>query len=181
MARARIGRSGILGLVAGLLVVFAVAVFAGVSFSSSSKIATATAGSTAPAWSGTSLDGVRLSSGALRGRWVVLNFFATWCEGCQEETPALEAFVVAHPTTRVQVVSVLHADSAADARRFARAHAMTWPIVSTGADAVARDFKLAGGLPQTEVIDPDGKLVTALAGAVNEAQLDRIVSDHSPS
>lgn len=179
MAPVRIGRSGVVAAIAGLLVVFAVAVFAGVSFSSSSKVASAQTGAVVPAWSGMSLGGVRLSSDTERGRWVVLNFFATWCEGCQQETPALEAFVAAHPTS-VQVISVLHADSAADARRFARAHALTWPIVSVGADAIARDLRLADALPQTDVISPDGRLVTVLAGAVTKAQLDRIVSGHAP-
>jgi thiol-disulfide isomerase/thioredoxin len=179
MAPVRIGRSGVIGVLVGLVVVFAVAVFAGVSFSSSSKVTTAETGAVVPAWSGTSLGGVRLSSGAERGRWVVLNFFATWCEGCQQETPALEAFVVAHPTSQVQVISVLHADSAADARRFVRAHAVSWPIVSVGAEAIARDFRLADALPQTDIISPDGRLVTELAGAVTKAQLDRIVSGHA--
>jgi peroxiredoxin len=176
MPSLRIGRTGVFGLLAGFLVVLAVAVFAGVSFSSSSQVETLRAGATAPAWSGTSLAGVRLSSQGLRGRWVVLNFFATWCEGCQQETPALEAFVLAHPTNEVQVISVLHADSDADARRFTVAHAMTWPIVADGSDAIARGFQLADALPQTDVIAPDGRLAVALAGAVTEAQLDLIIS-----
>ncbi len=73
---------------------------------------------------------------------------------------------------------MLHADSEADARRFAAAHSLTWPIVSGGADSVARAFRLAGGLPQTDVIGPDGRIVTQLAGAVTEAQLERIVRAH---
>jgi peroxiredoxin len=179
MRRVRMGRSGVVALLAGLLVVFAVAVFAGVSFSSSAKVDTLRAGATAPAWSGTSLAGVPLSSAALRGRWVVLNFFATWCEGCQQETPALEAFVVSHSSHEVQVISVLHADSGADARHFVAAHAMTWPIVADGGDTIAHNFQLADALPQTDVIAPDGRLAVALAGAVTEAQLDGIVSGRS--
>jgi peroxiredoxin len=146
-----------------------------VSFSSSSSVDTLRSGVAAPAWSGTSLDGARLSSGTERGRWVVLNFFATWCEGCQQETPALEAFVARHPASQVQVVSVLHADSAADARHFAEAHRLTWPILSGGSEAIAQHYQVADGLPQTDVIAPNGRLVVQLAGAVTDAQLDRIV------
>jgi peroxiredoxin len=181
MPRVRIGRYGVIGVLSALLVVFAVAVFAGVSFSSSSKVDTLRAGAAAPAWSGTSLAGVPLSSDGLRGRWVVLNFFATWCEGCQQETPALEAFVMAHPNQHVQVISVLHADSDADARRFTVAHTMTWPIVTDGGGAIARDFRLADALPQTDIIASDGRLAAALAGAVTEAQLDLIISGRGSS
>ena len=180
MGRAPFGRKGLIGISIGIVVAFAVAVFAGVSFSSSSQVETLQAGALAPAWSGTSLDGVRLSSAAERGRWVVLNFFATWCEGCQEETPAFETFVAAHPTTEVQVVSVLHADSAANARAFVSSHHISWPILSTGADAIARDFQLADALPQTDVIAPDGRLAGALAGAVTGVQLQRIISGYRP-
>jgi peroxiredoxin len=180
MARVQIGRSWVLGAVAGLLVVFAVAVFAGVSFSSSSRIDTAKTGAMAPAWAGTSLSGGRLSSEAERGRWVVLNFFATWCEGCRQETPALEAFVAAHPTSQVQVVSVLHADSVADARHFVSAHGVDWPVLAGGSDAVAEHFGLSDALPQTYLIEPDGRIAVQLAGAVTEAQLDRVLAGRSP-
>jgi peroxiredoxin len=177
MARVHIGRSGLIGIVAGVVVAVAVAVFAGVSFSSSSSpLQTLETGAVAPAWSGSSLGGVRLSSTADRGRWVVLNFFATWCEGCQEETPALRSFVAVHPPRQVQVVSVLHADSDADARRFVAAHDVTWPVLSAGSEAIAEHYRLADALPQTDVIDPDGRVAAQLAGAVTEAQLDRIIS-----
>jgi peroxiredoxin len=175
MARVQIGRGGMVGIIVAVLTAVAVAIFAGVSFSSSSAVDTLRSGVAAPAWSGTSLDGAHLSSATERGRWVVLNFFATWCDGCRQETPALEAFVAAHPAADVQVVSVLHADSDADARHFVEAHRVTWPILSGGAEAIAQDYQLADGLPQTDVIAPDGRLAKQLAGAVTEMQLDRIV------
>jgi peroxiredoxin len=180
MGHARFGRSGWIGIFVALVVVFAVAVFAGVSFSSASKVESLKAGAIAPAWSGTSLDGVRLSSEAERGRWVVLNFFATWCEGCQQETPAFKAFVASHPPSEVQVVSVLHADSEADARKFVTSQHISWPILSTGAETIAKDFRLADALPQTDVIAPDGRLAVALAGAVTGTQLQRIISAPRP-
>jgi thiol-disulfide isomerase/thioredoxin len=167
MSRVRIGRTGLVAVIAAVLVAFAVAVFAGVSFSSSSTVETLRPGSTAPGWSG-------------RGHWVVLNFFATWCDDCRLETPAIEAFVTSRAGSDVRVVSVLHADSDSDARRFVAAHGVTWPVVSAGAaaDAIAQHFQLAGGLPQTDVIAPDGRLAVQLAGAVTEAQLQRITAGH---
>jgi peroxiredoxin len=175
MGRVHVGRGGLVGIVVAVLTGVAVAIFAGVSFSSSSPVETLRSGVAAPAWSGTSLDGVHLSSSTERGRWVVLNFFATWCDGCRQETPALAAFVAAHPAGEVQVISVLHADSDADARHFVQTHGVTWPILSEGADAIAEHYQLADGLPQTDVIAPDGRLAVQLAGAVTEGQLDRIV------
>jgi thiol-disulfide isomerase/thioredoxin len=166
MSRVRIGRTGLVAVIAAVLVAFAVAVFAGVSFSSSSTVETLRPGSTAPGWSGRSLTGVPLSSGADRGHWVVLNFFATWCDDCRLETPAIEAFVTSRAGSDVRVVSVLHADSDSDARRFVAAHGVT------------QHFQLAGGLPQTDVIAPDGRLAVQLAGAVTEAQLQRITAGH---
>jgi thiol-disulfide isomerase/thioredoxin len=164
---------------AGLVVIFAVALFVGVSFSSSSTTHAPglRVGSPAPAWSGTSLTGRRLSSRTERGHWVVLNFFATWCEPCQEETPALERFVAAHRPAEVSVVSVLDFDSTAAARRFVAKRGVDWPILTTSPGA-AYDVTRAG-LPETFVIDPQGRLVDSRLGAVTVAVLDRDLA-HDP-
>jgi peroxiredoxin len=177
MVRMRVGRRGAVGLAAVVVVAFAVAVFAGVSFSSSSTVGTLQVGAPAPAWSGVSLTGAHLSSAGERGRWVVLNFFATWCDGCREETPQLEAFVAAQPAARVAVVSVLTADSASDARSYAAAHRVDWPILTGSTATTMQRYKAAGtGLPETFVIAPDGRLVSSIVGAATEAGLDRTLA-----
>jgi peroxiredoxin len=158
---------------AGLVVVFAIALFVGVSFSSSSPTHAVglQVGSPAPAWSGTSLTGRHFSSRSERGHWVVLNFFATWCDACQEETPALEQFVAGHSRAQVSVISVLDDDSPANARRFVAKRGVDWPILTTSPGA-AYDVARAA-LPETFVIDPQGRLADSRLGAVTVAVLDR--------
>ena len=175
MLRLRSGRAVLLVGVA-LVVVFAVALVAGLSFSSSTPTSSAglRVGSPAPAWSGTSLTGQHLSSKAERGHWVVLNFFATWCTDCRTETPALERFAADHSPAQVRVVSVLYDDSVSDARTFAADHHVRWPILTTS-PATAYDVARVG-LPETFVIDPQGRLADSRFGAVTVAVLDHDIA-----
>lgn len=128
-------------------------------------------GRPAPAWSGRTVSGAPLSLGALRGRWVVLNFFATWCGPCQRETPQLEAFAAGG---RARIVGVVYEDSPASARRFATSHGVTWPLVDDAAGAIGQRYQV-GGLPVSFVIDPGGKLVRQVFGGVTVGGLDQII------
>jgi len=107
---------------------------------------------------------LRLSS--LRGKVVVLNVWASWCIPCKEEAPFLEQVWQQNRDRDVVVVGLDAKDFRSDARRFMRRFGLTFPIVYDGpADAIG-GYGVTG-FPETFVIDRDGNVVKAFAGAVN--------------
>jgi cytochrome c biogenesis protein CcmG/thiol:disulfide interchange protein DsbE len=127
-----------------------------------------------PDISGTAIGGGPISLRALKGRWVVVNFFATWCDPCKSEYPQLVRFADQHAAT-AQVLGVVYEDRSADALRFHRAEGGTWPIVADPSAQIAGRY-LVSALPQSFVIDPRGDLVAHIFGGVTVAKLDQAIA-----
>jgi len=114
----------------------------------------------------------RLSLESLRGKVVVINFWASWCGPCKEEAPALEAAWRRHRNRGVVVVGVDVEDVASDARRFARENGLTYPLVHDGAGKTIERYGLTG-LPETFFVRRDGKIVPKqVAGRIDEEELE---------
>jgi cytochrome c biogenesis protein CcmG, thiol:disulfide interchange protein DsbE len=115
------------------------------------------------------------SLAAYRGKVVVLNFWASWCEPCQEEAPMLDraqSELVRHGGT---VLGVTYLDASPDSSSFVKRFHVSYPNLrdTTG------DFAHAYGtdqLPETFVIDRAGHIRAISRGEVDEAFLDRAVS-----
>ncbi len=108
-----------------------------------------------------------LSLRSLRGKAVVVNFWASWCEPCKEEADELEAIWRKYRRHGLVVVGVDSRDFTSAARRFARRYGMTYPIVHDGPGKVADRYRLEG-FPETFVIDRRGVLVgERIQGPVN--------------
>jgi peroxiredoxin len=118
------------------------------------------------------LDGGPVDRAALRGRPVVVNFWASWCEPCVREFPLLRKAAAAHRGDRLAVVGVLSRDNPAAARAFVRAHGASWPIGLDPAAATATRWG-AVGLPHTWFIRPDGTLASHQLGELTQTGLDR--------
>jgi len=119
-------------------------------------------GALAPVFVLNRLDGGGLVSlGSLRGKTVVLNFWASWCGPCKREAPALESIWQAYRARGVVVLGVDSGDAATDARRFVSAHGITYPVVSDPNQELAANGYGVPGLPVTFVIDREGRLVGA--------------------
>jgi peroxiredoxin len=142
--------------------------------SASTAVHTYPPGTPAPALRLRGLDGGLVDLAALRGRPVVVNFWATWCEPCVREFPLLRQAAAGHRPDRLAVVGVLSGDRPAAARAFVRRHGATWPIAvdPTPGAATAATWG-AVGLPHTFFVRPDGTLASHQLGEVTRASLDR--------
>lgn len=118
----------------------------------------------------------RLSSADLAGRVYVLNFWASWCIPCQEETAVLEDFYRRWRGRGVEVVGMSYADTVGDARRFRRQFGGSWPLLDDPKGRTGIDYGVAG-VPETYVVDDRGIIMAKLVGAVPPGSLDEILAD----
>jgi thiol-disulfide isomerase/thioredoxin len=126
----------------------------------------------APAVAVPALDGgKRITLAALRGRPVVLNFWASWCEPCTEEMPTLVEFSREHPG--LDVVGLAVNDRPADSRRFARQVGADFTLGVDGDGDVAARFG-ASGLPVTVIIDSAGRVATTVFGPMSRDDLESV-------
>lgn len=105
----------------------------------------------------------------LRGRQVVVNFWATWCAPCVEEMPELSALATKMQASGTRFVGV-GVDNQDAIAKFSRRIAVSYPLVvanATGAFLAGKFGNAAGGLPFTVVIDPSGKVKKQILGRVN--------------
>ena len=107
-----------------------------------------------------------LQLSSLRGKAVVLNVWASWCGPCKEEAPYLEQVWEQNRQRGLVVVGLDAKDFRADARRFARRYELSFPLVYDGPGSTIDGYGVTG-FPETFVIDREGKVVAAFAGAVN--------------
>jgi cytochrome c biogenesis protein CcmG, thiol:disulfide interchange protein DsbE len=117
----------------------------------------AASGVTAPDFRLRRLDGSgSLALSRLRGRVVVLNFFASWCDPCRGEAPVLRGLSERYRNRGVVVVGVATNDDLGDARRFAQEHGLSYPLVVADEDILTA--YAVRGLPETVFIDAAGSV-----------------------
>jgi len=143
---------------------------------SSTAAASPLLGKPAPAVTGPALTGAPVDLSSLRGRFVVVNFFASWCPPCQVEQPELVQFAFQHRSAGdAQVLGVVFADRSASAARFLATTGGQWPAVADPGGQIALDYGVRGP-PETFVVAPDGLVVARLLGAVKAADLDQVLA-----
>ncbi|RLT39070.1 MAG: TlpA family protein disulfide reductase [Chloroflexi bacterium] len=111
------------------------------------------------------LDGSRLALADLRGRWVVVNFWATWCLPCREEMAFLQELAVENPEKLV-VLGVNMRESPEDVRAFLADTGVSFPILLDPDDGTLLAYDVRG-LPLTAVIGPDGALLERIVGPLD--------------
>lgn len=100
-----------------------------------------------------------------RGKVVLLNFWASWCEPCRAEAPLLEHTWKRHRPDGLVVLGIDTLDLSGDGRRFARQYGLTYPSLSDGQGAFKKDYGVAA-LPESFVIDRRGRIASTLRGQV---------------
>ncbi len=112
-----------------------------------------------------------------RGRYVVLNFFASWCVPCEQEHPELVRFQERHAAVGdATVVQVLYNDKPGPARDFFRKRgAAGWPVLIDDQGQFALDYGVTGP-PETFLIDPQGNVLAGVKGAIDQARLEDLLA-----
>ena len=128
-------------------------------------------GSTAPGFALADLDGNPVRLADLRGRPVILNFWASWCGPCVEEFPLLREAAAAHADAGLAIVGIVYRDRSEAARDFMIRNGATWPAAMDPGDGVATSYGILGP-PETYFIDRDGTIAARHFGPVSGASLD---------
>lgn len=120
-------------------------------------------------------SGAALSMPSLKGRPLLLNFWATWCPPCVEELPLLDAFFKENATKGWQVLGMA-VDKIGAVNDFMARQPLSFPIVLAGLDGVGLSKSLGnggGGLPFTVVFGADGSVLDRKMGRVSPQDLAR--------
>jgi cytochrome c biogenesis protein CcmG/thiol:disulfide interchange protein DsbE len=141
----------------------------------------------APDWSLTLFDehrggweGATISAAELKGKPVVLNFWASWCKPCEEEAAALEAAWLKYRDQGVMFVGVDYLDQEPAAKRYLEKFAVSYPNGPDLASKISKRYTIRG-VPETFFINPDGELVGCRKiGPLTPGELDQRIAEILP-
>lgn len=125
------------------------------------------------------LKGVERQLSEFRGKWVVLNFWATWCPPCLKEIPELVEFHEQFQDKNAVVIGVDFEDIPLDELvEFTESYFMSYPILRTKPTAKT-PVGVISGLPTTFLISPEGKLVARQSGPVTAKMIEDFIRQQS--
>ena len=133
----------------------------------------------APAVSGPTLSGGRLSLGSYRGEVVVLNFWGSWCAPCRKEAPTLGVLSQQYRSKGVRFVGVDIRDQASAAQAFVQNFRIKYPNFNDSSDQIALDFRgtvSPAAIPSTLVIDQHGRIAGRVIGGTSYGSLNNILT-----
>jgi thiol-disulfide isomerase/thioredoxin len=130
-----------------------------------------------PTLSVKTVDGVDFDLAAQRGKWVVVNFWATWCSPCLKEIPDLSEFDQARED--VHVIGLAFEEiELADLKAFLAKLKPSYPVALVDVYNPPKDFAVPRGLPTTYLIAPDGRIAERFLGPVTSADLSQAIERH---
>ena len=121
------------------------------------------------------LDGGSFQLSKLRGQWVVVNFWATWCPPCIKEMPELSALDAERDDVAVVGLAFEEIDLG-ELKAFVKEHAVVYPIALVDVYNPPADFDTPRGLPLTYLIAPDGNIAEKIMGPVTRAELEKMIA-----
>ena len=158
-------------LIVPAIVVVLVAVLGVGLLRPASNPTTALEGRAAPDFTLKLLDGGELALSSLRGRPVIVNFFASWCIPCRDEAPLLNATALEHAKKGLVIVGVAYSDKPDDTRKFKNDFSLGFPVLMDSDDSRASVQYGIKGVPETFFIMKDGVIQSYVPGPVDGAKL----------
>lgn len=128
----------------------------------------------APPWQVTLTDGRTLTSDALKGKVVLVNFWATWCPYCRKEKPVIDAFWKDHRDQDFEVVSISVDDPPDKIAAWMRDKGYAFMAAPTNA-SVAAAFGNVKSVPTSFIVDTDGHIRHKIAGQLHYPRLKKLV------
>lgn len=121
------------------------------------------------------VDGSTYELASRRGKWVVVNFWATWCAPCIKEMPELSA--LDQKRDDLEVVGLAYEEIDAPAmREFLKTRPVVYPVAILDVYNPPADFATPRGLPMTYLIAPDGKVAKQFLGPVTAEEIETAVA-----
>jgi cytochrome c biogenesis protein CcmG, thiol:disulfide interchange protein DsbE len=134
-------------------------------------------GRAAPAAAGDVISGPNQTLETLRGKYVIVNFFATWCVPCRREHPELIEFATRHASTDdAAVLQVVYGDRASTVRSFLRDRGGEWTVLDDASGAIALDWGVRG-LPESYLVDPNGYVLYKITGGADAEGLEDLLRE----
>jgi cytochrome c biogenesis protein CcmG/thiol:disulfide interchange protein DsbE len=122
------------------------------------------------------VDGGTAQLADFRGRPVVLNFWASWCEPCEDEAPALRRAQARLARAGGTVLGVTVEDAREDSRAFAREFGLAFPSLRDVGGRLGQAYG-TNGVPETFVIDRQGRVAALQRGSVDDRFLERALAE----
>lgn len=125
----------------------------------------------------TDLTGEKHKLSDYKGKWVIVNFWATWCPPCRHELPDLSDYHLEHDD--VVVIGVNYEPGVKDERlkKFTDVYLITYPITRVN-DDIIDELGEPRGLPTSIIISPAGDIAKRITGMVDERSLDKMISSY---
>lgn len=158
-----------------------VAVLASRSPSGSRSVRSPLLGKPVPNVMATTIDGKPFDLASLKGKWVLVNFFATWCVECVREHSDLVRFHDTHTNLGdASVVGLIYSDSVQAVEEFRDDEGGRWPMVDDPKGRIALDFGVAA-VPESFLVDPSGIVVSKILAGVQLEVIERIMAGKDPA
>ncbi|AXI83392.1 TlpA family protein disulfide reductase [Xylella taiwanensis] len=120
------------------------------------------------------LGGEEYDLAAHRGKWVLVNFWATWCAPCLKEMPELSA--LHRRRNDVEVIGLAYDDSKPEEiQAFLRSHSVDYPIIIVDVFDPPKDFAVPRGLPMSYLIAPDGTVAKQFLGSITARDVEGLI------
>ena len=135
-------------------------------------------GETAPEFSLKQGDGSTLTLSELKGKVVVVNFWATWCPPCRREIPDFIETYDAYREKGVEIVGVSLDHKGWDVLSpFVKSNKINYPVV-LGNQSTASDFGNIRSIPTSFIVDKEGKIVEKFVGMLNKDKLEKLIEKY---